>query len=162
MNAADPPQSTHVVRRIILSFTLTIGLIAVIALISYGWTQLLFAAERERVELVVAGTRQHALSQRIALSAERLMDTSDPEDAARARAALSEAIDEMTQQHQNLIRAVASLPSDDPHAQAIRRLYSIRRRRSTRACRSIWSMRSACTTIRTRNAPICWRSGRQR
>jgi len=52
MNAADPPQSTHVVRRIILSFTLTIGLIAVIALISYGWTQLLFAAERERVELV--------------------------------------------------------------------------------------------------------------
>jgi PAS domain S-box-containing protein len=123
MNAADPPQSTHVVRRIILSFTLTIGLIAVIALISYGWTQLLFAAERERVDLVVASTRQHALSQRIALSAERLMDTSDPEDTARARVALSEAIDEMTQQHQNLIRAVASLPSDDPHAQAIRRLY---------------------------------------
>jgi AcrR family transcriptional regulator len=75
------------------------------------------------VELVVASTRQHALSQRIALSAERLMDTSDPQDTARARVALSEAIDEMTQQHQNLIRAVASLPSDDPHAQAIRRLY---------------------------------------
>lgn len=123
MNMADPPQSAHVVRRIVLSFTLTISLIGVIALVSYGWTQLLLAAERERVSLIVAIEHQLSLVQRIALLAEHLAETSDTGSVAQARTDLQAAIDAMTQQHQDLLRAVTSLPPDDPHAQAIRRLY---------------------------------------
>lgn len=123
MNMADPPQSAHVVRRIVLSFTLTIGLIGVIALVSYGWTQLLLAAERERVSLIVASEHQLSLVQRIALLAEHLAETSDTGSVAQARTDLQAAIDAMTQQHQDLLRAVTSLPPDDPHAQAIHHLY---------------------------------------
>ncbi|MGQ9827487.1 MAG: GAF domain-containing protein [Roseiflexus sp.] len=123
MHVTDPPQSTRVVRRIVLSFTLTIGLIGFIALISYGWTQLLLAAERERVNMVVAGTRQYALLQRIALLAERLTEASDTGSVVQAHADLNEAIEEMAQQHRHMLRAVASLPPNDPHAQAIRHIY---------------------------------------
>ncbi|MCS7289443.1 MAG: PAS domain S-box protein [Roseiflexus sp.] len=119
-NAADPPSSAPVIRRITIGFALALGSLAIIALIAYGWTQSILASEQERFDLLAASGLQRIRVQQIALAAEQLMDAPDPATAAQARETLSVAIDEMAQSHQELSRLTATLPPDDP----LRRLYT--------------------------------------
>ncbi|MFQ3631499.1 PAS domain S-box protein [Roseiflexus sp.] len=106
--------SAHVIRRMISGFALALGSIAVIALVSYTWTQHMLAIEKERFELLATSALQHMRSQRLALAVEQLIEAPDAETADRARATLSRTIDEMRQTHDTLSRAVTSLPADDP------------------------------------------------
>lgn len=108
------PSSAQVIRRIMAGFALALGSITVIALIAYGWTQSILANERDRFNLLAANSLQLIRLQQIALAAEQVMDTSDPEIAAQARETLSAAIDEMAQSQQELSRIAATLPPDDP------------------------------------------------
>lgn len=118
-NSADPSSATHVIRRINVGVALALGLLVVIALIAYGWTQSILANEQERFDLLAANGLQRVLSQQIALAAEELGDASDAAAAAQARETLRTAVDEMARSHQELSSIVASLPMDDP----LRRLY---------------------------------------
>lgn len=119
-NADNPSSAAPVIRRITIGFVLALGLLAVIALIAYGWTQSILANERERFDLLAASGLQRIRVQQVALAAEQLMDAPNPETAARARETLSAVIDEMAQSHQELSRIAATLPLDDP----LRRLYT--------------------------------------
>ncbi len=119
-NSDNPSSSAPVIRRITIGFALALGLLVVIALIAYGWTQYILANEQERFDLLAASGLQRIRVQQVALAAEQLMDAPNPETAARARETLSAVIDEMAQSHQELSRIAATLPPDDP----LRRLYT--------------------------------------
>jgi PAS domain S-box-containing protein len=114
------PSSASVIRRIVTGFAFALGLLAVIALVAYGWTQHILANEQERFNLLAASALQRIRIQQIALAAEQVMDAPDPETAAQARETLGTTIDELTRSYEELSRIAETLPPDDP----LRRLYA--------------------------------------
>jgi PAS domain S-box-containing protein len=108
------------IKAITFSYLLATGLLAVLAVGSYGVLHELTKAEASSAAQINVSGRQRMLSQRIAMLGNELIESSEyayqPDRAEAARQGMLDAVDLMEQSHQGLIQgdAAMNLPGNPP------------------------------------------------